>query len=118
MKKNKILLNYNQITDVFYGLKEKITQQNKSVIGRALVGGLLFGGAGAVVGSVSGIGNKEKKDKKTYFIISFTSTSGEDCFLEFQDTRMYKGKKVANTLKELANIKTEDLDETQKDIQL
>ncbi len=40
---------------------EVLTEQqlkNKSVIGRAVIGGILFGGVGAVVGGISGTGQK------------------------------------------------------------
>jgi hypothetical protein len=36
---------------------------NKSLIGRALVGGVVFGGAGAAVGAVTSIGGKNKGRK-------------------------------------------------------
>jgi len=104
--KQEVSLNYNQITDVFYGLETEVTQVNKSVIGRAVAGGLLFGGVGAVVGGISGTGKKEKKEKHFYFIISYTSNTGEDKFIQFEDTRLYKGAKVAGKLKELCNITT------------
>lgn len=100
----KVKLKYDQITDVYYGLQTEIAEKSKSVIGRAVAGGLLFGGVGAVVGAVSGSGTKEIKNKKFMFIISYKSSSGEDAFISFEDTRMYKGVKVANKLKELAKI--------------
>ena len=106
--KNSVSLNYSQITDVFYGLQTEVTTQSKSVIGRAVAGGLLFGGVGAVVGAVSGVGTKDKKERHFYFIVSYTSSSGEDKFLQFEDTRLYKGSKVAVKLKELCNIKAPD----------
>lgn len=99
-----VKLKYDQITDVYYGLQTEIAERSKSVIGRAVAGGLLFGGVGAVVGAVSGTGTKDVKNKKFMFIISYTSSSGEDAFISFEDTRMYKGVKVANKLKELAKI--------------
>lgn len=102
--KQEATLNYNQITDVYYGLETEIVEKNKSVIGRAVAGGLLFGGIGAVVGSISGTGSKEKKERHFYFIISYTSISGEDKFIQFEDVRLYKGVKVAKKLKELCNI--------------
>lgn len=105
--KTTIELNYNQITDVFYGLETEISTHNKSVIKRALVGGLLFGGLGAIVGAVDGTGTKEKKEKHFYFIISYTSSTGEDAYIQFEDTRLYKGVSVAKKLKELCNIKDE-----------
>lgn len=103
--KQEIKLNYSQITDIFYGLQTEITQVNKSSIGRAVAGGLLFGGVGAVVGAVSGTGTKNKKERHFYFIISYTSSTGEEKFIQFEDTRLYKGAKVAAKLKELCNIK-------------
>lgn len=105
--KQEITLNYNQITDVSYGTKTQIVEKNKSVIGRAIGGGLLFGGVGAIVGAVSGSGTKEKKEHHFYFIISYKSQDGEDKFLQFEDTRLYKGKKVSDKLKELCNISSE-----------
>jgi len=105
--KQEITLNYSQITDVFYGVQTDIIKKNKSVIGRAIGGGLLFGGVGAVVGAVSGTGTKETKECNIYFIISYTSQNGEDKFLQFKDTRLYKGDKVAKKLKEICNISDE-----------
>ena len=102
--KQEITLNYNQITDVFYGLETEIIEKNKSVIGRAVAGGILFGSLGAVVGGISGTGTKTKKERHFYFIISYTSSTGEDKFIQFEDTRLYKGVNVANKLKELCDI--------------
>lgn len=102
--KQPITLNYSQITDVFHGLQTEIQEKNKSTIGRAVAGGLLFGGAGAVVGAMTAQGKKEKKVTKLMFIISYTSSQGEECFLQFEDTRHYKGKKLSEKLKELCNI--------------
>jgi hypothetical protein len=105
MMKHSATLNYSQITDVFYGLQTDLVSTDKSVIGRALAGGILFGGVGAVVGAVSGSGTKQKKERHFYFIVSYTSSTGEDKFIQFEDTRLYKGAKVAAKLKELCNIK-------------
>ena len=102
--KQEATLNYSQITDVFYGMETEITQVSKSSIGRAVAGGLLFGGVGAVVGAVSGTGTKDKKERHFYFIISYTSSTGEEQFIQFEDTRLYKGSKVAAELKKLCNI--------------
>ena len=104
MKKTPVTLKYAQITDVFYGLQTEIVEKSKSPIGRAVAGGLLFGGVGAVVGAVSGTGKKEKKVSKFLFIISYTSSSGEDKLLQFEDTRLYKGRKLSNKLKELCGL--------------
>ncbi len=51
--------------------KEELVKTDKSVIGRAVVGGLILGPLGAIVGGMSGIGSKEKFIDKQYFIINF-----------------------------------------------
>lgn len=99
-----ISLSYAQVTDIYYGTETEIREKNKSVIGRALIGGVLFAGAGAVVGAISGVGSKKEKVKKNLLIISYTSSSGEDKFLKFEDTRHYKGNKIYNKLKDLCNV--------------
>lgn len=105
--KQEATLKYDQITDVYYGMETEIISKNKSSIGRAVAGGLLFGGVGAVVGAVSGTGTKDKKERHFYFIISYLSSTGEEKFINFEDTRLYRGTKVAAKLKELCNIKVE-----------
>lgn len=112
-KQNKLLLNYNQITDVFYGGKTELIQKPKSVIGRALVGGMIFGGTGAVIGAVSSTGMKTEKKTHLYFIISYISSDGEDKYIQFEDTRMYKGLKLSKKLKELAHIESKSTGDIQ-----
>ncbi len=106
--KQETILNYSQITDVFYGLQTEVVNVSKSTIGRAVAGGLLFGSIGAVVGGISGTGTKDKKERHFYFIISYTSSNGEDKFIQFEDTRLYRGSKVASELKRLCNITVPD----------
>ena len=106
--KQPITLNYSQITDVFHGYTTEIQEKNKSTIGRAMAGGLLFGGAGAIVGAMTANGKKEKKVTKLMFIIGYTSSKGEECFLQFEDTRHWNGKKLSKKLKELCNIEEKE----------
>lgn len=113
-KHEPIKLQYAQITDVFHGLQTEIVEKDRSVIGRAVAGGLLFGGLGAVVGGMSGVGRKkEAQVSKLVLVISYTSKDGEDAFLQFEDARRYKGKKLAAKLKELCGIeeKAEEAEE-------
>lgn len=104
MSKQPISLSYDQITDVYYGIETEIKEKGKSPIGRAAVGGMLFGDVGAVVGAVSGQGSKQKKEYKRMFIISYRSKSGQDGFLRFEDKRQFKGEKLAKCLKDLCKI--------------
>ena len=111
-KLSPVDLSYSKITDVYHGIEAELVEKKKSVIGRALVGGALFGGVGAVVGAVSGSGTKPTKEYKTYFIISYKTAHESDAFLQFEDTRKYKGAKLAQKLKELCRFdKTEEVSE-------
>lgn len=47
-------------------------KQDKSVVGRALIGGLLLGPLGAVIGGMSGIGSKEVRKDMPDMILSIT----------------------------------------------
>ncbi len=51
--------------------KTELIKKDKSVIGRAVVGGLILGPIGAIVGGMSGIGSKESSVNQTYFIINY-----------------------------------------------
>lgn len=59
-------------------LLKEITEKDKSVIGRAVVGGLIFGAVGAIVGGMSGIGKKEIQK----FCLKLTTNSYELYFKE------------------------------------
>ena len=102
--KKTATLAYSQITDIFYGSKTQPQLKEKSPIARAFAGGLLFGSTGAFVGALSGLGKKEKKVRKIVFIISYVTADGQETFLLFEDTRLYKGPKVAAKLRELCGI--------------
>ncbi|MBR2526512.1 hypothetical protein IKE67_08630 [bacterium] len=53
------------------------TQKDKSVVIRAVVGGLLLGGVGAIVGGLSAVNPTYEKNKKYYLQIK--TKSGIDC---------------------------------------
>jgi len=91
-------------------MKSELVEINKSVLGRALVGGVLLGGIGALVGAVSGTGKKMKSDPKLYFIIGYTNSNGTEKFLQFEDTRRYKGKQLAEKLRLLSGLHSTDND--------
>lgn len=101
-------LRYDQIKDVVYDFDVKNISVGKSPIGRAVAGGLLFGGAGAVVGAISGTTKKTKKEITFHFIIAYTSKNGEDKFLQYEDSTVFGNKKFANALKERCGIELEN----------
>ena len=97
-------LRYEQIRDIAYTSDVTTISKSKSPIGRAIAGGLLFGGVGAVVGAVSGTGTKEKKQYKFYLIINYVSKDGEDKYLQYEDLSIGTGTKFYKALKERANF--------------
>lgn len=71
-------------------LLKQITEKDKSVIGRAIVGGIAFGVVGAVVGGMSGLGTKKGKE----YCLKLTTESYELYFkpinnYEFDFTNCY-----------------------------
>lgn len=105
---NKATLYYSQVTNVVYNCEVETKTVKKSPIGRAIVGGILTGGVGAVVGAVSGIGTKEKVKKRYYFTICYTSSMGTSESIKFEDKYSNDYNKAVKNfidkLKELCNI--------------
>jgi hypothetical protein len=60
-----------QIISLNTASKGEIVSAGKSVVGRAVVGGLILGPLGAVIGGMSGIGTKEQFVDKHYIIINY-----------------------------------------------
>lgn len=77
-------LSYNQVIAAAKINEQKISELDKSVVGRAVVGGVLLGPLGAVVGGMSGMGKKQKKVYKDYFVINYTSANDEPSVLSFE----------------------------------
>lgn len=75
-KKPPVRLAYEKIVCLKTMKTKDFVEKDKSAIGRAAVGGLLFGSAGAVIGGISGTGKKKVYDPKKYFVIYYRS--GED----------------------------------------
>lgn len=97
-------LRYDQITDVAFDSDIQKISVSKSPIGRALAGGLIFGGAGAIVGAVSGTTQKTKNEIKFYLIIAYTSKTGESKILHYEDSSLLGNLKFVNALKERCGI--------------
>lgn len=80
-KKNKDLYSYSQIVD--FELLEDGESITKGRLGRAVAGGLLFGGVGAIVGGVTG-GKKTKSICKSLQIkITFRNSPHQNEYLSF-----------------------------------
>lgn len=83
--KNKPLihLKLDKITKAECISEKEIIEKSKSVGGRAIVGGVLLGPVGAIVGGMSGIGNKNKSKYMNFIVINYTS-NGEEKALSFE----------------------------------
>lgn len=73
-----VKIKFEQLIDCFGTSEEMVTEKNKSVVGRAIVGGILTGGIGAIVGGMSGIGSKKKVKKTYYFVINYRSQDSNE----------------------------------------
>ncbi|WP_134686290.1 hypothetical protein [Brevibacillus migulae] len=82
---NKFVIPVNQIkrTMVYTGMQ--IAEYEKSVI-RALIGGLVFGGIGAIVGGLTGIGKKQKDQDLLYLSVEFQDRNKEERAIVFAVT--------------------------------
>lgn len=96
-------LSFEKITNVAWVTEEDV--KNASVVGNAIVGGILFGGLGAIVGAVSGT----KKKSETYLVINYTSTDGTLKAISMKPHGDFKIFKFENELKQ--HIKVEPVTE-------
>lgn len=76
-KAESVYLNYSQVRNFRFVNQTLAVQRKKSVVGRAVIGGLLFGPVGAVVGGISGTGKKVSNEVKKCFVIEYISQDGE-----------------------------------------
>lgn len=83
-KKPSVHLKFEQITGVNVVSEKEIIEKSKSVTGRAVAGGVLLGPLGAIVGGMSGIGNKQKSETHYYMIINYKSRAEDIKVLSFE----------------------------------
>jgi len=76
--KPSAFLNYSQITNAAVVREQEIIEIDKSVVGRAIVGGLLLGPLGAEIGGISGVGKKKKTKYSCYLIINYIPSASEE----------------------------------------
>ena len=90
------IINYSDIIEVSYeeNGSQLYTKSAGRTIGGAIVGGVLMGGAGAVVGGLSGASKQNKEIKNMDIKILLRSKSRTSCVLHFKDVdRVLKTKK-------------------------
>lgn len=93
------IFNYTDIIEVSYEENgtQLYTKSAGRTVGGAIVGGVLMGGAGAVVGGLSGASKQNKEIKNMDIKILLRSTSRTSCILHFKDVdRVLKTKEDAD----------------------
>lgn len=75
---------YNQIKGVKALTKQEIIHENKSVVGRAAIGGVLLGPLGAIIGGMSGVGNKTSSQSTRYIVLNYKNRDDELKILSFE----------------------------------
>ena len=91
--------NYSDIIEVSYeeNGSQLYTKSTGRTIGGAIVGNFLMGGAGAVVGGLSGASKQNKEIRNMDIKILLRSTSRTSCVLHFKDVdRVLKTKEEAD----------------------
>lgn len=101
-RKFEAKINLDQIKIATSMSQHEMATQQKSVAGRAVVGGVLLGPLGAVVGGMSGIGTKNKKGH--FLVINYTNSSGELASIVLDSPIPMTARKFADKLNEQANI--------------
>ena len=79
-----IKISFKQIKGVKAFTKQEIIQESKSVVGRAAVGGVLLGPLGAIIGGMSGIGDKTSSQSNQYIVINYKTKEDELKILSFE----------------------------------
>ena len=93
------IFNYSDIIEVSYeeNGSQLYTKSAGRTVGGAIVGGVLMGGAGAVIGGLSGASKQNKEIKNMDIKILLRSTSRTSCVLHFNDVdRVLKTKEEAD----------------------
>ncbi|MGE6261102.1 hypothetical protein ACQKCU_25050 [Heyndrickxia sporothermodurans] len=96
-EKKKFELNLNRITAAEAVRETDLIQEDKSVIGRAVIGDLVSGPLGAIIGGMSGIGKKNKTG--ALLIINYISSeNGAINVIIFDMKKFANAKKIATAL--------------------
>lgn len=78
-------------------LRTDLLKQDKSVIARGVVGGLLLGPIGAIVGGMSGVGTKDKKG--AFLVINYRSSATDQIeVIIFDMKNVLTARKIAKSL--------------------
>jgi len=108
---SKMELHNSQIISTEFADTSKLISQDKSVIGRAVVGGLLMGPMAAIIGGMSGIGSKNRIESSGYLVINYW-----DRFTKRAQTILIRGENIEDIKALVGRLNTER-SKTQTDTQ-
>lgn len=96
-KTKDVVIPVEAIQKCNYGARTEIISKNKSVVGRAFIGSA-FGVTGAIIGGMSGIGEKKKKEKIYYLSLSYKENGEikQRIFDNYPTSKTYKIAKALN----------------------
>lgn len=100
-------IHYSQIVDLKVEEVNSYSSKNKSVLGRAIVGGVLLGGVGAIVGGLSGQAKKSMRFDRVISIIYHENQSFHQIILPFlanNDDNLYLSDALIEKHKEFTNL--------------
>jgi len=105
------ILSLSQIKRLQVLKEEQLVEKEKSVIKRAVVGGLLLGPVAAIVGGISGVGTKKTKDKQNFLSIDYKDKNGQEFSAVFHinDVHVIRAIKFANDINEKIGFKPEEV---------
>lgn len=99
LKLSKVGVHVNNITDIHVEDKELVLEEKeKSVLGRALVGGLILGPVGAIVGGMTGIGTKKGLSKLPDVMITVKLADGAVIVFSTSDKKKKAVSKYLDSL--------------------
>jgi hypothetical protein len=85
----EVTINFSQTKHTEIVFEKQSVMSNKNMLGRAVFGGVLFGDVGAVVGAMTGMGEKSKKKIVAVFALDYTDKNDNIqriLFVETEDT--------------------------------
>ncbi len=108
--KNRPILNVNlrNISNVAIISDKELIEKDKSVIARGIVGNVLFGGAGLILGGLSGLQKKQIEQNIDYLIINYKDNN-EDKVINVYANEGIIDNQFMKSLNYAVNISKQDL---------
>ena len=97
----KDIINVGVIND------KHLREKNKSVIGRGIAGGLLFGSVGLVLGGLSGTGTKQIKEDVQYIVVNYNENN-ENKVISVYVNGAFSGASFVKKLNNIVSLSKEE----------